>query len=96
MNSKLLQLTDSEKQEIASDVLNHATEVLWYFFSANETGLDDEASINQFVEYLWGIAVAAMASAGMEVIGRDEEGRNVLAFTPVENVSDFISKQIDD
>ena len=77
-------------QEGTVDILNHVTEVLWHFFSGNEKNLNTEDEINEFVEYLWNIAVACMASVGMEVLENKGDNEDRVAFTPVKNVKEFL------
>jgi hypothetical protein len=91
MTSPKNAITDEMRQEVIVDILNHVTEVLWHFFSENETGLDNEEAISEFVNHLWNIAVACMASVGMEVLEKNGEDEYVIGFTPVKNVKEFLN-----
>lgn len=91
MTSPQNPINDEIRQEGVVDILNHVTEVLWHFFSENETGLDNEEAISEFVDHLWSIAIACMASVGMEVLEKNGEDEYVVGFTPVKNVKEFLN-----
>ena len=91
-----MQIPNNERQDVVTAVLNHVTEVLWHFFSVNESGLDDEEAIDQFVVYLWGIAAASMGAVGLDVVGKNKDDRYVLSFSPVDDVVGFIESQMED
>ena len=91
----LQQFDEDQKQEALVSILNHVTEVLWFFFSEGEEGLDNEEAISEFVDNLWNIAIACMASVGLSVNGKDEDGRYAVAFAPVKDVKQYLMSQTD-
>lgn len=91
----LQQFDEDQKQEALVSILNHVTEVLWFFFSEGEEGLDNEEAISEFVDNLWNIAIACMASVGLSVNGKDEGGRYAVSFAPVKDVKQYLMSQTD-
>lgn len=91
----LQQFDEDQKQEALVSILNHVTEVLWFFFSEGEEGLDNEEAISEFVDNLWNIAIACMASVGLSVNGKDEDGRFAVSFAPVKDVKQYLMSQTD-
>lgn len=87
------EFTDDQRQQAIVNILNHVTEVLWFFFSEGEEGLDNEESISAFVDNLWDIAIACMASVGMAVVGQNDDGRYILSFAPVDDVKNYLTVQ---
>lgn len=86
---------EDQRQQATVNILNHVTEVLWFFFSEGEDGLDNEEAISEFVDNLWNIAIACMASVGLEVVGQDQDGRYSVFFEPVKNVKQYLLSQTD-
>jgi len=86
---------EEQKQQAIVNILNHVTEVLWFFFSEGEEGLDNEEAISEFVDNLWNIAIACMASVGLEVVGQDQDGRYSVLFEPVKDVKQYLLSQTD-
>jgi len=79
-----------QRKDATVDILNHVTEVLWFFFEENEEDLEDDAAMDEFVGYLWNISIACMSAAGMKVIGQDEDGSYVATFNPVKSVKELL------
>lgn len=86
---------EEQKQQAIVNILNHVTEVLWFFFSEGEEGLDNEEAISEFVDNLWNIAIACMASVGLEVVGQGQDGRYSVLFEPVKDVKQYLLSQTD-
>ena len=90
-------MAKSNKAEIKEDVvniLNHVTEVLFYFFEENEENLEeDDEALDDFQYFMWVIANVAMGATGMTVTGRNPDGTINAVFNPVKSVKKFIQEE---
>lgn len=92
-------MSKPNKAEIKEDVvniLNHVTEVLFYFFEENQENLEeDDEALDDFQYFVWVIANVAMGAAGMTVTGRNPDGTINAVFNPVKSVKKFIQEEHD-
>ena len=81
-----------EKRLATIDVMNHVCEVLFYFFNQeqDEDITQDDGALTEFVGYMWDISIASMASIGMNITGKNEDGSYNAIFKPVESVKEFL------
>lgn len=80
-----------EKQrQHAVNILNHVTEVLYYFFEENEEGLENDEVLDNFISFLWEISVLCMGSLNMKVLGETEDGKVIAEIKPVESVKKML------
>lgn len=71
--------------------MNHVCEVLFYFFNEEHEDLaEDDAALTEFVGYMWDIAIASMAAAGLNITGKNEDGSYTAIFKPVDSVKEFL------
>lgn len=87
------QITPKQKKDATVDILNHVTEVLFYFFEEQEEGLDDDVILNDFVGTMWDIAIVAMASCGMNVQDISADGTYTVSFKPAKSVKEFLLQE---
>ena len=83
-------ITKSQRQDATIEVLNHVTEVLFYFFQETEEDLEIEQVLNDFTSSMWDIAVVSMAAAGMKITGINEDGTYSATFSPVKSIKEFM------
>lgn len=83
---------DAKKQRAAqAKLINHIAQVYFFFAEENEEFEDDE-DVDQFINFMWDIAVLTAASLGMKVVGETEDGRIIAEFKPVKSIKEFMIK----
>lgn len=83
--------TDEEsRREAAAEIANHIVEVLFYFFEEQEENLDNDDELDDFVQYLWNIAILSMASVNMKILGTGEDRRIFVEMTPEPSVKKML------
>jgi hypothetical protein len=86
-----IQIFNKEQTKDATvDILNHITEVLFYFFEEQEENLEDDGILSDFVSNMWDIAVVSMAACGMRVLGKSPDGSYFVSFRPEKSVKEFL------
>ena len=86
------EITAEQRKKATVDVLNHITEILFYFFQEQEEDLDDDGILDDFVSRMWDIAVVSMAAAGMRINEINDDGSYLATFTPAKSVKEFMTK----
>jgi hypothetical protein len=87
------QITPKQKKDATVDILNHITEVLFYFFEEQEDNLEDDGVLNDFVGTMWDIAIVSMASCGMNVQNVSPDGTYTVSFRPAKSVKEFLLQE---
>ena len=82
-----------QTKEATVDILNHITEVLFYFFEEQEENLEDDGVLSDFVGNMWDIAVVSMSACGMRVLGKSPDGSYFVSFKPESSVKEFLIKE---
>lgn len=86
-----VELFDKEKIKDATvDILNHITEVLFYFFEEQEENLEDDGVLSDFIGTMWDISTISMAVCGMRVLGKAADGSYIVRFNPEKSVKEFL------
>lgn len=91
--ANIIPFDKNDRKKATVDILNHITEILFYFFEEQEEDLDDAAVLNEFLQTMWDISILSLASAGMKIIGATEDGGYVATFKPVESVKKFMIEE---
>jgi hypothetical protein len=86
-------ISPQQKKDATVDILNHITEVLFYFFEEQEENLEDDGVLNDFVGTMWDISIVAMAACGMNVKDVAEDGTYTVSFKPANSVKQFLLEQ---
>lgn len=84
------EITAEQRKKATVDVLNHITEILFYFFQEQEDDLDDDGVLDEFVSTMWDIAVVSMAAAGLRINAINDDGSYSATFTPAKSIKEFM------
>lgn len=87
------EITAEQRKKATVDVLNHITEILFYFFQEQEDDLDDDGVLDEFVSTMWDIAVVSMAASGLRINGINDDGSYSATFTPAKSIKDFMVRE---
>jgi hypothetical protein len=83
--------TDEEaRRGAAAEIANHIVEVLFYFFEEQEENLENDEELDEFVQYLWNIAILSMASVNMKILGTGEGRKIFVEMTPESSVKKML------
>lgn len=82
-----------EKRAANSAVLKNMLEVMFFYLEEEQENLDDDDEMDLFTDFLWSIAVSALASTNINIIGKDEEGRYIAVLEPYSSVKEFLIKE---
>lgn len=78
------------RHRLAADIMNHISEVLFYWFEEGEEDLENEDNLNEFVSFLWNISILTMGALNMKIIGTGEGKKIYVEMTPVESVKNIL------
>ena len=85
--------SNSEDKRAANvTVLRNALEVMFFYLEEDQGDMDGE-ELEEFMDFLWRVTVAAFSSTNMDIVGKDENGRFVAVFEPYSSVKDFLIKE---
>lgn len=85
--------SNSEDKRAANvTVLRNALEVMFFYLEEEQGDMDGE-ELEEFMDFLWRVTVAAFSSTNMDIVGKDENGRFVAVFEPYSSVKDFLIKE---
>lgn len=87
------EITAEQRKKATVDVLNHVTEILFYFFQELEEDLDDDGVLDDFVSRMWDIAVVSMAASGLRINAINDDGSYSATFTPAKSIKEFMIKE---
>lgn len=82
-----------EKRAANSSVLKNMLEVMFFYLEEEQENLDDDDEMDLFTDFLWSIAVSALSSTNINIIGKDENGRYIATLEPCESVKEFLIKE---
>ncbi len=60
------------RHRLTADIMNHISEVLFYWFEEGEENLENEDNLNEFVSFLCNISILTMGVLNMKNIGTGE------------------------
>jgi predicted RNase H-like HicB family nuclease len=86
-------LDEKSKRAATVDVLENVMKVLFFYLEEEQEDLEEEGAMEDFSDFLWDITVSAMASTGISVIGKDEDGNYIAKFSPAKSVKEFLIKE---
>lgn len=89
---KNVRIPKEKQKEHVVDIINHVSEVLYYFFEENEELATDE-QLEEFVLFVWDIAVLCMGSLNMRIIGETKDGKVLAEISPVESVKQMLMEK---
>lgn len=89
-SAEIIKINKDEQREIVVQILNHVTQVLYFFFEEHEEDLDDDERMDEFISYIWEVAVLAMGSMNMKVLGKSTDGKFIVEMTPVDSVKKML------
>lgn len=89
---KIVRIPKEKQKEHVVDIINHVSEVLYYFFEENEELATDE-QLEEFVLFVWDIAVLCMGSLNMRIIGETKDGKVLAEISPVESVKQMLMEK---
>lgn len=85
--------TDPEEKRAANVlVLRNMLEVMFFYLEEDQGDMDAE-ELEEFMDFLWRIVVAAASSTNMNIIGVDSDGRYLALFEPFTSVKEFLIKE---
>lgn len=87
----ILQLNAQKQRAAQAKLINHIAQVYFFFAEENED-FDNDTDIDEFIDFMWDIAVLTAASLGMKVIGETEDGRIIAELKPSKSVKEFMKK----
>lgn len=85
----IVRISKAQQKEHIVDIANHISEVLYYFFEENEDFSTDE-QVEEFVLYIWDIAVLCMGALNLKVIGETKDGKILAELNPVESIKQML------
>lgn len=90
--TKIVRIPKQKQKEHVVDIINHVSEVLYYFFEENEQ-LETDEQVEEFVLFMWDIAVLCMGSLNMKIIGETKDGKVLAEIAPVESVKGMLMEK---
>jgi hypothetical protein len=84
---------EADKRAANARVLKNVLEVMFFWLEEDQENLDDDDQVEIFTDFLWSIAVSALSSTNINIIGKDENGRLIATIEPYESVKDFLIKE---
>lgn len=81
---------DRQRQRfLQAKLINHIAQVYFFFAEENED-FENETDIDEFIEFMWDIAIMTAASLGMKVVGETSDGKIITELKPAESVKQFL------
>jgi len=90
--AKIVRIPKEKQKEHVVDIINHVSEILYYFFEENEE-LESEEQLEEFVLFVWDIAVLCMGSLNMRIVGETKDGKILAEISPVESVKQMLMEK---
>ena len=81
---------EGSKRAAAVDVFENVMKVLFFYLEEEQEGLDEEGAMEDFSDFLWDMTVSAMASTGIKILGKDNDGNYIASLKPAKSVKDFL------
>lgn len=82
-----------DKRAANVEVMKNIYEVMFFFLEEDQKNLDEDDQMDMFTDFLWEIAVSALSSTNINIIGKDEDGRYVATIEPYSSVKEFLVKE---
>jgi len=89
---KIVRISKDKQKDHVVDIVNHVSEVLYYFFEENEE-LETDEQLEEFVLFVWDIAVLCMGSLNMRIVGETKDGKVLAEISPVESVKQMLMEK---
>ena len=86
-------VSPEEKRAANVDIMKNIYEVMFFWLEEDQEDLDEDDQMDVFTDFLWSIAVSAMSSTNINIIGKDEQGRYVATLEPYSSVKEFLVKE---
>lgn len=81
---------EQSKRSATVDIFESVMKVLFFYFEEEQENLDDDGEMELFTDYLWDVTTSAMASIGINVIGKDEDGNYIVKMKPHKSTKQFL------
>jgi len=82
-----------EKRAANAQIMKNIFEVMFFWLEEDQENLDEDDQMDVFTDFLWSIAVSAMSSTNINIIGKDEQGRYIATLEPYSSVKEFLVKE---
>lgn len=82
-----------EKRAANAQIMKNIFEVMFFWLEEDQENLDEDDQMDVFTDFLWSVAVSALSSTNMNIIGKDEQGRYVAVLEPYSSVKEFLVKE---
>lgn len=79
----------ARQRELQANLINHIAQVYFYFAEENEE-IETDEDLNNFIEFMWDIAVLTSGALGLRVVGETVDGKIVAELKPTSSVKKFM------